>query len=141
LGRQFIDMTRNMTMKLTTILALALLASAGCQSGPRPPNNTYGPPQIYFATEELRRDTQVDQPVVNRDENNLLRVTIPIRSAINYRLYVDYRVTWFDANGQPLNEHTGWLTKTLEPNVADHVTVTSTSPRAANFQVDFRYSH
>ncbi len=137
-------MTRIMiNTKLLTLLA-ALLITAGCQTGVRPPvvgrQDPYQPQQMHFATDELRRDTAVQEPVVDRDENGLLRVTIPIRSAIDKTLYVDYRVSFFDRNGQPLGEHVGWFTKTLEANTPDRITVTSVTPRAADFQVDFRYS-
>src|SRR5256885_421669 len=120
-------MIRNTITLTLALLIFALAASSGCKSSAHVPAGSPGSPQMYFATEELRRDTVVDPPIVDRDENNLLRVTIPIRSALNYTLYVDYRVTWLDRNGQPLTEHTGWLTKTLEANTPDRVTVTSTS--------------
>jgi hypothetical protein len=109
----------------------------------RPPiqgrEDPYQPQQMHFASEELRRDTAVGQPYVDRDESNLLRVTVPIRSAINKTLYVDYRVSFFDRNGQPVGE-TGWQNVVLEENTPQRVTVTSTTPRAADFQMDFRYA-
>jgi hypothetical protein len=77
--------------------------------------------------------------VARDDSGDILHVTVPIRSAIDKRLYVDYRVSFFDRNGQLLNQ-TGWLTKTLEMNTPDQITVNSMSPRAADFQVDFRWA-
>ena len=64
---------------------------------------------------------------------------IPIRSAIDKTLYIDYRVTFLDRNGQSI-ETLGWFTKTFEPNTPDRIAVNSTTPRAADFQVDFRYA-
>ena len=64
---------------------------------------------------------------------------MPIRDATDVRLYVDYRVTWFDDNRQVINQTT-WFNKTLEPRTPDQISVNSTSPKAADFQVDFRYA-
>ena len=66
-------------------------------------------------------------------------MTIPIRSAIDKTLYVDYHVTFFDRTGTPI-ERFGPFTKTLDPNTPDRIQVNSTTPRAADFQVDFRYA-
>ena len=92
-----------------------------------------------LVSERLRRDTAIGTPNVARDENGLLFVTVPIRSAINKTLYVDYRVTFLDQTGQVVSRH-GFFTKTLEPNTPDQIVVNSTSPRAADFQIDFRYA-
>jgi hypothetical protein len=52
---------------------------------------------------------------------------------------VDYRVTFFDDNRQVINQTT-WFTKTLEARTPDQISVNSTSPKATDFQVDFRYA-
>jgi len=121
-------------------VALALL---GCDNIVLPPvqgrNDPYDAKQIHFASEELRRDTAVGTPTVTRDKAGLLFVTVPIRSATDLRLYVDYRVTFFDENRQEISK-TAWFSKTLEARTPDQITVNSTSPAAVDFQVDFRYS-
>jgi uncharacterized protein YcfL len=125
--------------------ALALFCVSfvmGC--GVHPPiqgrQDPYARGQIHFNKDDLRTQTAVDQPMVTRDDaGDILHVTVPIRSAINKRLYVDYRVSFFDKSGQLLNQ-TGWMTKTLEMNTPDQITVNSMSPRAADFQVDFRWA-
>ena len=125
--------------------ALALFCVSfvmGC--GVHPPiqgrQDPYSRGQIHFNKDDLRTQTAVDQPMVTRDDaGDILHVTVPIRSAINKRLYVDYRVSFFDKSGQLLNQ-TGWMTKTLEMNTPDQITVNSMSPRAADFQVDFRWA-
>lgn len=123
---------------------LAAFAVGGCSNSVKPPIEGRADPfdaqQIHFATEDLRRSTAVGTPTASRDDaGNILYVTVPIRSAVNQTLYVDYRVSFFDKSGQLLNQ-TGWLSKTLEANVPDRVQVNSLGPRAANFQVDFRYA-
>jgi len=100
----------------------------------------YTPSQIHFASKELRNETAVGTPNLTRDtEGNILHVTIPVRAATNKELHVDYRVTFLDKNGQFLNQ-TGWFTRTLAPNVPDYIEVSSLGPRAADFQMDFRYA-
>lgn len=127
------------------ILGLFLAPLGGCTEGVRAPieprMDPYTPAQVHIADPQLRRDTAVGTPVVTRDEaGGLVFVTVPVRSAINKTIYVDYYVTFFDRNGQPIGGKLGPFTKVLQPNTPDSVTVNSTSPRAADFQVDFRYA-
>jgi uncharacterized protein YcfL len=128
-------------MKYASAL-LAMMMLVGC--GVNPPiqgrEDPYGREQIQFASKGLRNATAVGEAKVTRDDaGDILHVTVPIRSAVDKRLYVDYRVSFFDHNGQLLNQ-TGWMTKTLEMNTPDQITVNSMSPRAAQFQVDFRWA-
>lgn len=124
---------------LALFLTLTIL---GCDHVNRPNtgrNDPYLARQIHFATKELENDTAVGTSKLSRDDSGLLFITIPVRSAIDKRLYVDYRVTFFDDNHQPIGK-TSWFTKTLEANTPDQITINSTSPRVADFQVDFRYA-
>jgi hypothetical protein len=125
---------------LFTLIGLTLI---GCEYV-RPPiqgrQDPYVPAQMHFDSDTLRRNTAVGAPDVSRDEAGILFVNVPIRSAINKTLYVDYRVTFFDKTGQPVGKPLGWFTKTLEPNTPDQIQVNSTSNQAADFQIDFRYA-
>jgi len=131
-----------MTTKPVLITLLGLLV-LGCDYV-RPPiqgrQDPYVPAQMHFDSDTLRRNTAIGTPVVTRDPAGLLFVTVPIRSAINKTLYVDYRVTFLDRSGQPVGDSLGWFTKTLDPNTPDQIVVNSTSDRAADFQIDFRYA-
>ena len=123
------------------ILFPVLVFLIGCSSV-KPPiegrHDPYPAGQIHFSSAYLKDSTAVGTPVASRDETGgILYVTVPIRSTINEDLYVDYRVTFFDRNNQPILQ-TGWFTKKLTPNVPDSITVNSTGPRAADFEVDFR---
>ena len=135
-------MTRNRIVRSTASLACAAILFAGCQSAVRPPiegrADPYQSRQIHFASETLAHDTAVGPAVATRDQAGILHVMVPIRSAINKALYVDYRVTFFDNNRQIVDQ-TGWFNKTLESNTPDRIEVNSTSNRAADFQIDFRY--
>ncbi len=119
---------------------LTLLVGCGVKPPMEGRRDPYGHTQIHFADRDLRNHTAIDTPIVTRDDSgNLLHVTVPIRATTDLRLYVEYRVTFFDANGQPLPSTT-WFPKTLEPNIPDRIQVNSVSPQAKDFQIDFRYA-
>jgi hypothetical protein len=119
---------------------LLLTALAGCV---KPPiygrKDPFVPAQVQIAEDDLRDKTAFGQPLVSRDPAGLLFVTIPLRAATNLTLYVDYRATFFDRNGHSIQQ-TGWLNKTLYPNVYDQVQANSMSPDAVDFEIDFRYA-
>jgi hypothetical protein len=130
------------TMKRLLLIPV-LLALAGCNHVNPPIQgraDPYQPSQVHFDSQALRRDTAIGTPMTSLNESGLLTVTIPIRSAIDKTLYVDYRVTFFDRTGTPIGPTIGPLTKTLDPNTPDQIVVTSPSRQAADFQVDFRYA-
>jgi hypothetical protein len=124
---------------LASLLLLATLAGCGVRSPIAARKDPYVPSQVQLAEENLRRNTAFGEPLVSRDQAGLLFVTLPIRAATELTLYVDYRVTFVDRTGRPLQQ-TGWRSKTLYPNVFDHIAVNSTSPEAVDFTIDVRYA-
>lgn len=127
-------------VSLASVLSLVLVVASGCVKAPiQGRQDPYQPSQVNFAQEGLRRDTAILAPVVSRDEAGLLHVSLPIRAATNKQLYVDYRVTFFDRNGQQ-EWQSGWMNKTLAPNVFDQISVNSLSSRAADFRIDLRWA-
>jgi hypothetical protein len=131
-------------MNRSAALALVLLAGfmslAGCVKAPiEGRQDPYQPNQVNFAQEDLRRDTAIEPLRLSRDAAGLLFVTLPIRAATNKQLYVDYRVTFLDRNGQ-LAWQSGWLNKTLAPNVFDQIQANSLSSRAADVRIDLRWA-
>jgi hypothetical protein len=131
----------------TTLLSIAAAAmtmvSAGCVDTVKAPiegrADPYVPAQVHVTSMELRRHTAVGEPKLSRDDAGLLFVTVPVRSTADMKLYVDYRYTFFDRNGQPLNT-SSWMHVTLPANTPDQISFNSTSPRAADFQLDLRDS-
>src|SRR4051794_5859639 len=123
-------------------IALVSFALTGC-TGVNPPklprSDPYTAQQIHVDSEQLRRDTAVQAPIVKRDQANLLHVTVPLRSAINKTLYVDYYVTFFDHDGQVISRM-GPVTKVLQANTPDSISFNSTDARAVDFQLDLRYA-
>ena len=134
--------SNTMTRRLLISLALLTMTATGCVKPPIEGRlDPYESKQIHFASDDLKRRTAVGIPTAQRDEEGgILYLTVPIRAATDTELHVDYRVTFFDRNGQMLNQ-TGWFTRTLAPNVPDRITVNSMGPRAADFQMDFRWAH
>ena len=122
------------------LLAAGLACGCGVNAPITPRMDPYNPSQIHMDSDQLRSDTAVGTPNLHRDDNGILFVTVPIRSAIDKTLYVDYYVTFFDHNGQPIGERMGPRTITLDPNTPSNITVNSTTPRASDFQIDFRYA-
>ena len=120
-------------------LAAVLVGCTGVNPPKEPRADPFLPQQIHVNSEELRRDTAVGSPIVTRDVNGILHVTVPIRSAIDKELYVDYWVSFFDRNGQRLSK-AGPFTKTFQSNTPDSISFNSMSPQAADFQVDLRYA-
>src|SRR4051812_15213766 len=124
--------------KLIALTAMILIP-LGCSTGVKAPIegrvDPHVPPQIAFSNRILSEETAVGIPAVTRDESGgILHVEVPIRSTSNEDLFVDYRATFMDANGQTISQ-SGWLSKVLVPNVPDQITVNSMGPRAADFLV------
>jgi Protein of unknown function (DUF1425) len=100
----------------------------------------YAPRQIQFASQELQDDTAISgAPILSRDAYGYLHVQVPIRSAVDQDLHVDYQTRFFDASDQVI-ETTAWHTVTLPANTPDSVSDVCTSPAATDFQMNFRYA-
>jgi len=134
-----------MNRALLALSGIVLGLAGGCGNSVEPPiegrQDVYrasDPQQVFLDSTNLRGDTAFDTPIVSRDSNGLLHVTVPIRSVINKQLYVEYRVVFFDRDHQEI-DRSPWRDKTLAANVPDRVNLVSTSPRAESFQVHFRY--
>jgi hypothetical protein len=125
---------------------LALLASCTSSTVPepiQPRQDVYRPDdraQIFYDSAQLHDETAAGSPTVVRDSNGLLHVTVPIRAVTEKKLYVDYRVIFFDRDHREI-DRSPWHDKFLTPNLPDSVTINSTSAKAESFQVQFRYSN
>jgi hypothetical protein len=126
-------------MRYLSLVFVLSLIGCGVKAPIEGRQDPYGPSQIQYTDEDLRTHTAVGTPVLSRDGSGLLHVNVPIRAATNKQLYIDYRISFFDRGGQPLSQ-SGWLSKTLAPNVFDQITANSMSPLATDFQVDLRYT-
>jgi uncharacterized protein YcfL len=103
----------------------------------------YSPPQVQITgigAEDLQFNTLIDRPPTWRDPSNLLVVTVPVRNTSEKVLHVQYQYNFLDAQGAPLPANIAWNRKTLEPGATERITFNSTSPRAADFQLNLRYA-
>jgi hypothetical protein len=127
--------------RLLTLLTLTLITAPGC--GVSEPiggrADPYVPRQINIAERDLRDKTAIGD-VRTRRENGILYVTVPIRSASNYNLHVDKKITFKDSQGNTIYE-SGWENHpTLIHNIFQEIRFNSTSADAADFQLDLRYA-
>jgi hypothetical protein len=136
-------------LKRFALALLAPIALAGCTPASdvpppiQPRQDVYRPDdraQIYFDSTDLRNDTAADTPSVYRDAAGLLHVSVHLRSVVNRQLYVEYRAIFFDSDHREI-DRSPWQDKVLPANLPDSVAITSTTPRAQSFQVQFRYSN
>src|SRR4030095_6937143 len=122
-------------------LLLVFLAVGGC--GVRAPiegrADPYTPAQVHFASADLANKTAVLPPVMER-KNGILYVTVPVRSAVSRDLHVDYRITFFNDVGAPIDQ-TNWIGgTTLVANTPSYIKFNSVSGNAADFQLDLRWA-
>jgi hypothetical protein len=123
------------------VLFSLILLAAGC--GVNKPiagrADPYVSSQIHFADADLANKTAVGIPNVER-RNGILYVTVPIRSTENANLHVDYRATFFNDNGAPIETSSWTGGTTLEANTPSYIRFNSTSANASDFQLDLRWS-
>lgn len=133
-----------MKLKLKYAAMFALLV-AGCGSHDVTPATAqadqYAPQQIAFPGQDDLRD-HLAFNAITRDYDNagLMHITVPIRNTVDMDATIDYRVTWFDENHNPLDTPTTWQTKTLRPDIWENIQTNSSSPKARDFQMELRYA-
>jgi hypothetical protein len=122
-----------------TTLAAGL---AGCTTEQAPPSQPMAPvpAQVDFSDSDLRGDLGVGTVRMWRDPSQLLHVTVPVRNLTQTPMPIDWRVTYYDVNGIPLDAPTGWAAITLSPNVFQDVMSNCWTPRGYDFKMDLRYA-
>lgn len=132
---------RQSILNVCLLSSLTLGGFAGC-SGKAPITGRADPyisEQIHLTNDDLADKTRLSPPSMER-RNGILYVTVPIRSAVDKDLHVDYRVTFFNELGTPI-ENTNWMGgTTLYARTPQYIRFNSTSANAANFQMDIRWS-
>jgi uncharacterized protein YcfL len=98
-------------IKRHCLLLLASVLVAGCSSvGPMPaegvpPGDEVSKVRERFA-DDLRGDIQIETPVIQRTDQNLLRVNVPIRNISGQDLQLLVQVQFLDETGSPYNDET-----------------------------------
>jgi hypothetical protein len=135
-----------MKLNLKYISLLAIL-SAGCHGNDASPTTeptasvSYAPQQIQFVGGGDLSQCLAFQPITRSfDSAGLMHVSIPARLTSDLGQTIEYRFTFFDDNHSPVDAPSAWITKSLAPDVTVNIEGSSTSPRARDFQVEFRSS-
>jgi len=124
------------------LILTSMLLSLGCAvrepiAGRADPYRAH---QVNFADPDLANKTAVSPPMTER-RNGLLYVTVPVRSSVNRDLHVDYRVTFFNQDGIPIEGPGSWTSgPTLIANTPSYIQFNSLSGNASDFQLDLRYA-
>jgi uncharacterized protein YcfL len=134
--------------RISRLLAAGLIAtcllSVGCNTDTSVIGGEYDTarsyPNITLSQPTLADALGFQEPSVTRTPNNLMHVTLPVRALSNQELHVEYKVNWFDAAGQPILPETSWVSLRLEPRQPTYVAVTSSSPDATNYNLQFRWA-
>jgi len=124
----------------------ALIAIAGCKQGVESPHYTRADPydsgHVTLSGEfgdDLRRSTAFEQERIGRDQYGMLTVTIPIRSAVDHTLHLEYQYSFFDATGRLVEGPMGWTQINLEAASPGTIQFSSTQASATDFHVTVRY--
>jgi len=119
---------------------LLVVLMAGCVKAPITGRaDPYVPPQVSIADADLANSTAFMPPRTER-RDGILFVAVPIRSASDYDLHIDYRFTFFNETGMPIEE-SGWLGgTTVTRNSYTNIRFNSASGNAADFQLQLRYA-
>lgn len=133
-----------LNLKYAALLAVLI---AGCHSNDAGPTTepttpvVYAPQQIQFVGSGDLAQCLAFQPIIRSfDAVGLMHVSVPARLTTDLDQTIQYRFTFFDENHSPVDEPTAWMTKSLPPDVVVYIEGTSTSPRAKDFQIEFRSS-
>ncbi len=122
------------------LLGMFLVAVAGCVKAPITGRaDPYVPPQVNIADADLANNTAFLPPRTER-RDGLLYVVVPVRSASDYDLHVDYKFTFLNDAGIPIDE-TSWIGgTTITRNSYTYIRFNSTSANATDFHLQLRYA-
>lgn len=125
------------------VAPLLVLALVGCNQI-NPPiaarDDPFAANKINLESQTLRDNIAVSPAIVER-RNGILYVTIPIRSTSNFDLHLDYKVTFFNANGAIVYQSQWEAMPTIVRNIPSQIpTLNSTDSTAADWQIDLRES-
>lgn len=123
---------------ITLLTGMALL---GCQNAPIAAEAETEPyPKISLNDDELARALRFEPTIVTTTPVGNLQLTQPMRSASNEVLFLEWRVDWFDRNGQIIQPEMTWARLRVEPRMQIRTNAQSTSPDAVDYQIYVRWS-
>lgn len=136
-----------MTKTIATALTIASLTFfTGCK-GVEPPARGRADvtehTKVFFSTEQgqrLRESTAILGDRLDLDQFGLLTVVVPIRSAVDRTLYLEYQYELYDAGGRRVEGPIGWIPLTLEAGSPGTMQFTATNPQAVDYRVTVRFA-
>jgi hypothetical protein len=137
------------TALLVAIAPLAVL-SAGC-AGPdnvMAPYTTADDPLPAGAYPEIVLLDGLEQSLVKQGvetfidgRSNMFSVQVTLRSVVPVTTLYEYRIKYFDSNGEQLNRHNiVWKQRNLPARVRETITERAMSDRAVRFEMEVRRS-
>ena len=125
------------------IVFFPFLALTNCSNPdlvPTSPKNQLYPtqPVVFSGQDDLSTRVAIGSISKTIDLNGLMHFTLQVRNTTNLDSYVDYRITYFDQSHISLDAPTAWQTKTLHSDVFEYIQADAPTPRAKDFQIDFR---
>ena len=132
------------TVRSSAMAALVVAAIAGCQkpyTGPYEAQyDEYQPyPTVTLSQASLREAIRITEPRVERLSDGLLLVTLPLRSASDEPIHVEWRIEFLDKRGVPIEPRMNWRPLRLEPRQPESISAGSTSGDAENYNVQLRW--
>jgi uncharacterized protein YcfL len=122
------------SIKLTA--AFALMFAAGCATGPAVPEYL---PNHVNVTDSILDSELTRLPVdVMTGPTGITSVSVPIRSNADLTIAVDYRFTFLDMNGVPVDANPAWQTKDLDSAVVTTLVGTCPVPNAKDWKLDIK---
>jgi hypothetical protein len=129
---------KHLVLSAGLLLALALTA---CTNSDMSRSDHLAPQQVNFATQDLADSIDIGKIDRTFDSAEIMHLNIPLRVSSGLMgLSIDYRITYFDENHSPVDVPTAWQTKSLTPGIWEYIQANSASPRAKDFQIDFRWA-
>jgi uncharacterized protein YcfL len=122
------------SIKLTA--AFALLFAAGCATGPAVPQ--YLPNHVNITDADLDHDLTRLPVIVDSNPSGITKVTVPVRSNRDFTSAVDYKFTFLDAAGVPVDANPAWQPIDLDSAVVTNLTGTCPVPGATDWKLDVR---
>lgn len=131
---------KSLTPALGLSLVMALLLGCKTDTGPlgAQPDEVLEYPNVTITDPILQHKLAFLPHRQDRIENDLLRISLPIRALSNKAIRIHYRVMWLDKDSVPIKPQMSWKHKRLEPRQPEYIVVNSTSEEAVDFKIQIR---
>jgi uncharacterized protein YcfL len=132
-----------MTRILSATLLILVVVGCGVQRPARGRADITDHSRIFFSKtygDQLRDSTAILEERIGYNESGLMTVSIPIRSAVDRSLYLEYQYAFLDEHGRQVEGPLGWTPVTLEAGSPGMIQFTSTTPQSRDYRVTIRFA-